>query len=163
MTTLTEHVDVKCPHHEILHHAERYFTVHRRGQTPGTFPLTVDLSSVGLPAKIQARHDVKISYAIQKGPDGHDAIALTWDPGDRFVPQFTGLLTGDRLVDGKSRVTLSGSYTAPLGPVGAVFDAVLGKKIASATAAALLQDVKQFIESDYQSAETTTLASSPKE
>ena len=47
--------------------------------------------------------------------------------------------------------------------VGAVFAAVLGKKIASATAAALLQDVKQFIESDYQSAETTTLASSPKE
>jgi hypothetical protein len=47
--------------------------------------------------------------------------------------------------------------------VGAVFDAVLGHRIAAATADAFLQDVKQFIESDYQMAASTSLASSPKE
>ncbi len=163
MTLLSEHADVRCPHHEVIHHAERYFTVHRRGRTPGTFALTVDLSTAGLPGKIQASHDVRVNYAIRRGPDGQEGIALAWDPDDRFVPHFDGMLSGDRLVDGKSRLTLSGKYTAPLGAVGAVFDAVLGKKIAAATAVALLHDIKKFIESDYQSAESTTLASSPKE
>lgn len=47
--------------------------------------------------------------------------------------------------------------------MGAVFDAILGRRIAAATANALLQDMKNFIELDYQMALSTTLASSPKE
>lgn len=59
--------------------------------------------------------------------------------------------------------TLSGKYDPPFGPLGVVFDAMLGHRIAAATADALLQDIKQFIESDYQTAASSSLASSPKE
>ncbi len=163
MGTLREHIDVKCPCYYLIHHVERYFTVHRRGQTPGTFSLTVDTPKVGLPGKVQARHDVRMRYEIAKRADGQDVIDLTWDPDDRFVPRFTGALSGKSLEDGKSRLTLAGKYDAPFGPIGAVFDAILGRRIAAATADAFLQDLKQFIESDYQIAASTSLASSPKD
>lgn len=163
MGTLREHVDVKCPCYFLIHHAERYFTVHRRGQTPGTFSLTVDMRKAGLPGKVQARHDVRMRYKISEGAGTQRSIDLTWDPDDRFVPRFTGALSGEILEDGESRLTLAGKYDAPFGPVGAIFDAILGHRIAVATADAFLQDIKQFIESDYQMAASTSLASSPKE
>ena len=163
MGTLREKIDVKCPSYYLIHHAERYFTVHRRGQTPGTFSLTVDMPKVGLPGKVQACHEVRMCYEISEGADGHGLINLTWDPDDRFVPRFAGTLSGESLQDGNSRLTLAGKYDPPFGPVGVVFDAMLGHRIAAATADAFLHDIKQFIESDYQMAASTSLASSPKE
>ncbi len=163
MGTLREQIDVKCSHYYLIHHAERYFTVHRRGQTPGTFTLTVDTSKVGLPGKVQARHDVRIHYELSQGADGHAVINLTWDPDDRFVPKYTGVLSGAILEDGSSRLTLAGKYGVPLGPVGAVFDAILGRRIAAATVHAFLADIKEFIESDYKVLASTGLAESPKD
>lgn len=163
MSTLREDIELKCPNHYLVYHVERYFTVHRRDQAPGTFSLTIDMSKVGLPGKVQARHDVRMHYKISEGADRQEAIVLTWDPGDRFVPKFAGALSGERLEGGKSRLTLGGQYNAPFGRLGSVFDAVLGRRIAAATANALLQEMKKFIESDYQMALSTTLASSPKE
>src|SRR5579875_1283332 len=66
MSTLREHIDVKCPRYYLIHHAKRYFTVHRSGQAPGTFSLAVDMSKVGLPGNVQARHDVRMRYEISK-------------------------------------------------------------------------------------------------
>lgn len=163
MGTLREQIDVKCSHYYLIRHAERYFTVHHRGQTPGTFALTVDMSKVGLPGKVQARHDVRIHYELSQGADAQAVINLTWEPDDRFVPKYTGVLSGEILEDGSSRLTLAGKYEAPLGPVGAVFDAILGRRIAAATVHAFLADIKQFIESDYQSLASTGLAGSPKD
>jgi hypothetical protein len=102
-------------------------------------------------------------YKTLEGADDQRTIDLTWDPDDRLVPRFTGVLSAEILEDGKSRLTLTGKYDAPFGPVGAIFDAILGHRIAVATADAFLQDIKQFIESDYQTAASTSLASSPKE
>ena len=163
MSTLKEHVEVACPFHYLIHHVERYFTVHRRGRTPGTFTLTLDVAKIGLPAEIQAQHDVRMQYSIRKNAQPGDVIALTWDPDDRFLPSFDGELHGEQLRPGAAKLVLAGRYDAPMGALGAVFDAVLGRRIAAATAAALLHDVKQFVESDYEMARTTSLASSPKE
>ena len=163
MGALNERIDIQCPRHYLIHHTERYFTVHHRGQTPGTFGLTLDLSKVGIPGKLQARHDVRMRYSISKGPDGHDVIYLTWDPDDRMVPRFSGTLADACAGDGRSFLTLEGAYDAPFGAVGSVFDAVMGRRIGAATARALLHDIKLFVESDYQIALATSLAESPKE
>jgi hypothetical protein len=163
MAALSEHIDVDCPPYYLIHHAERYFTVQRRGQTAGTFSLTVDMSKVGLPGKVQARHDARMHSEISQEADGHSVINLTWDPDDRFAPKFAGTLRGEGLEDGKSRLTITGDYNPPFGPVGIVFDAILGHRIAAGTADALLQDMKHFIEFDYRTAASTSLASSPKE
>jgi len=163
MSRLSEYIDVQCPFHYLTHHAERYFTVHRRDQKPGIFSLTIDLSDVGFPGKVQARHDVHMHYTIRKDAEKHDVIDLRWDPDDRFVPTFDGTLSGERLDGGNSRLRLAGTYDAPLGRVGVVFDAILGRRIAAATANALLREIKQFVDADYKTALATTLASSPKE
>lgn len=163
MSALKEHVIVGCPLYYLIYHVERYFTVHRRGRTPGTFTLTLDVAKIGLPGKVHAQHDVRVQHAIRTDTQHGQVVALTWDPDDRYVPGFDGKLFGEPLEHGGSRLVLAGTYNVPMGPLGVVFDAVLGKRITAATAGALLQDLKQFVESDYAIARTTSLASSPKE
>lgn len=163
MTKLNETIEVDCPVHNIMHHAERYFTVHRRGAIPGKISLTVDLSQLNLPGTAQARHEVRVEHELVQKPGEPEALALAWDPDDRTVPHFSGVLHAVRKEGGGSLLTLSGGYDPPMGVAGAAFDAIVGRRIAVATVRSLLEDVKQFIESDFQTALRTTLASSPKE
>jgi|GEM_PF-1189670 len=75
--------------------------------------------------------------------------AVVWRPvhGSGMIPSFSGQLT---LSDAESPesclLSLEGSYTPPLGPVGAAFDAILGHTIASNTAQRLLTSIAQDLE-----------------
>lgn len=162
MSDLKETIDVECPTFYAMHHAERFFTVHRRNHIPGVLTLRVDLSSLKLPGSSQVRHDVRVTHELI-GEQGKKKLALSWDPEDQTVPRFTGTLTSSGEEPGKTTLTLAGSYKPPLGVAGRAFDLVVGRKIASATIRSLLEDIKQFIDSDYQTAKATDLASSPKE
>ena len=162
MSDLRETIDVQCPPFYAMHHAERFFTVHRRDHTPGTLTLRVDLSSLKLPGTSEARHEVHVTHErVEEG--AHQKLRLTWDPEDQTVPRFAGALSSSEKDPGTATLLLEGSYKPPLGVAGAAFDLVVGRKIAAATARALLSDIKAFIESDYQTARATNLASSPKE
>ena len=164
MSKVKETTSVDCPLHEIMYYAERYFSVHRRGQEPGVFTLSVDSADLQIPGHVQARHDVKIAYEVKKATgDQPDAIALAWDPKDAVVPKFAGALHAERSESAHSILILEGEYRPPFGVVGAAFDAVLGQKIAKATAASLLRDIKSFIESNYSTARKTIFADSPKD
>ena len=162
MSNLKESIDVECPTFYAMHHAERFFTVHRRDHQPGMLTLRVDLSSLKVPGSSQARHDVHVKHELVE-EQGKSKLALSWDPEDQTVPRFTGTLTSSEKETGKTTLTLDGTYTPPLGVAGAAFDLIVGRKIAAATARALLEDVKQFVESDFRTALSTNLASSPKE
>jgi len=138
----TEHVDVSA--------RTTKFSITRAvlyGSTAGpdarNLSLTVDLY-VGreLPARSKRVTDVKISYALQKGPMDRTPSRHV-DPGDRFVPQFTGLLDWRSLVDGKSRVTLSGSYTRPRSTRRPRCSTRCRQEDRLRNRRALLQDVKQ--------------------
>lgn len=161
MSNLKETIEVDCPPFYAMHHAERFFTVHRREHTPGKLTLRVDLSSLKLPGTSQARHEVTVKHELATA-GGESKLALSWDPQDPTVPRFAGTLSSGEK-DGKTLLTLDGTYQPPLGVAGAAFDLVVGNKIAAATGHALLEDIKQFIESDYRTALSTKLASSPKE
>jgi hypothetical protein len=162
MANLKETIDVKCSPFFALRHAERFFTLSRRDHTPGRLTLRVDLSMLKLPGKSQARHEVRVRHElIESG--GKKRLAFSWDPDDRTVPRFAGTLTCDEKEAGITTVTLEGAYTPPLGLAGAAFDLVAGRKIARATVRALLDDIKEFIEADFQRERATSLASSPKE
>jgi hypothetical protein len=162
MSDLKEAIDVACPTFYALHHAERFFTVHRRDRTPGVLTLRVDLSSLGLPGSSQALHEVSVTVEPTE-EQGQKRLAITWDPKDKSVPRFSGALKSGEQAPGTTRLTLEGTYTPPLGVAGKAFDLVVGRKIAAATARALLEDIKQFVESDFATAKATNLASSPKE
>jgi hypothetical protein len=164
MSKLTETIEVDCAPFYALHHAERYFTVHRRDVTPGTISLHVDFSKLKLPGGSQARHDVRVKHELVKESGKPDELAISWDPDDRTVPSFHGRLRAEAAGDeGKTLFLLDGSYTPPLGVAGAAFDLVVGRRIASATISALLEELKGFVESDYRTARATNLADSPKE
>ena len=121
-----------------------------------------DLSSLKLPGSGQARHDVRVQHELA-GEDDKKHLALSWDPEDQTVPRFNGTLSSSAGEPGKTILTLDGTYTPPLGVAGKAFDLIVGRKIATATARALLEDIKKFVESDYQTAAATNLASSPKD
>ena len=53
--------------------------------------------------------------------------------GGGAFPAFTGSLSAADEGAGFCRLDLDGAYSPPLGPAGALFDAVLGKRIAQAT------------------------------
>ncbi len=162
MSDLKETIEVECPAFYAIHHVERFFTVHRRDQAQGMLSLRVDLSNLKLPGSSQARHDVRVQHELA-GEDGHKHLALSWDPEDQTVPRFSGTLSSSPAEPGKTTLTLDGTYTPPLGVAGKAFDLIVGRKIAAATARALLEDIKKFVESDYQTAAATNLASSPKD
>jgi hypothetical protein len=163
MSKVKEATSVDCPIHEIMYYAERYFSVHRRGQEPGVFTLSVDSADLQIPGRVQARHEVKIAYEVKHAQGQLETISLAWDPKDQIMPKFTGVLHAERSEGAQSTLTLEGQYTPPFGVVGAAFDAVLGQRIASATALSLLRDIKAFIESNYTVARKTILADSPKD
>jgi hypothetical protein len=162
VSDLHETIDVQCPPFYAMHHAERFFTVHRRDHTPGTLILRVDLSSLKMPGTSEARHEVRVTHERVE-EDGRARLRLSWDPRDQTVPQFAGTLSSREKDPGTTTLVLGGSYKPPLGVAGAAFDLVVGRKIAASTARALLADIKEFIESDYRTARETNLASSPKE
>lgn len=163
MTKLKETTEVACPRHYIMHHAERYFTVNRREAAPGTISPRVDLSSLKLPGTAQARHDVRVEHELLRKPGQPDTLKLAWDPDDPTAPRFAGTLQCAEGDGGKTLLILDGKYEPPFGVAGAAFDAIVGGRIASATLRTLLEDMRQFIEADFQMALSTNLASSPKE
>lgn len=162
MSDIRETIDVKCSPFYAMHHVQRFFTAPRRDHAPGMLTLRVDLSKLKLPGTSQARHDVHVTHELVQ-EEGTSKLALSWDPQDQTVPRFAGTLRAVEKGAGITMLTLDGTYTPPLGVVGAAFDLVLGRKIASATARAVLEDIKQFMESDFDTARATGLASSPKE
>ncbi|MBV8198539.1 MAG: hypothetical protein JO263_10415 [Candidatus Eremiobacteraeota bacterium] len=162
MSKIKETIEVKCPRFYALHHAERFFSVHRRGVTPDTVSLRVDFAKLKLPGASEARHDVAVRHQLWGEPGKDQALNISWDPHDATVPSFSGTLRAAER-DGGSTLTLDGEYKPPLGVAGAAFDLVAGRRIASATIRTLLEEMKEFIESDFQIARATDLAESPKE
>ena len=148
--------------HYVMQHVLRFFTVRRRDVAPGTISLHVDLSNLNLPGSAQARHTVSVRHALLAEPGTPGVLELSWDPEDRTVPSFKGTLRCEG-GDGKSALALEGAYKPPLGVAGAVFDLVVGRRMASATLQSLLSDIKTFVEADFQTALSTNLADSPKD
>ncbi len=162
MSSIKESVEVECPTHYVMQHALRFFTVRRRDVAPGTISLRVDLSNLSLPGSSQARHTVSVRHDLVAEPGTPGVLELSWDPEDRTVPSFKGTLRCEG-GDGRSVLALEGEYKPPLGVAGAVFDLVVGRRIASATLGSLLADIKAFVEADFQTALSTNLADSPKD
>lgn len=76
----------------------------------------------------------------------HDAFEVCWTAGTRFFPDFRGTLRLRIASIEETRLTLEGEYHPPLGPAGAVFDAVLGRRIARATMGDLLRRLARAME-----------------
>lgn len=131
------------------HYVEAFYARLDGDSRERTLPLRVRLHDVGLPSQLTLERDVRAKLTRL----GDDEIQTTgfrieWAAaGGGPYPRFTGWLFVRRGPDDASSVLeLEGTYTAPFGPVGALFDAAIGKSVAEATAAALLTDIVSQVE-----------------
>ena len=92
---------------------------------------------------------VRIEYIAKPG-DAPAELDIAWETDASLFPSFKGTLHAKP--SGKTRCTLTivGSYGAPGGIAGQLFDAVLGVRIAQGTLEQLLAQFRDAIEDDYK-------------
>jgi hypothetical protein len=120
---------------------------------------SVPLASLGFGANLGVERDVDVSFVPVHGHKGerllHDELQFVWAPsGGGPFPTFTGSLKMHPL-GVNTEIVLSGEYEPPLGLVGEAFDAVIGKRIAEATAKMLLDTLREELEADFSAVKET--------
>lgn len=124
-----------------------------------TLALVVPFRKLGVGTNLGVERDVIVAFVPMRGAKGaqqlHDEIEFTWEPaGGGPFPAFCGSL---RMHPEGSRteLVLSGEYQPPGGKLGEAFDAVIGKRVAEATAQTLLERLKDDLESDFAAIKAT--------
>lgn len=121
--------------------------------------LVVPFRKLGIGTNLGVERDVIVAFVPVHGLKGarqlHDELEFTWEPeGGGPFPAFTGSLKMHP--DGsRTELVLSGEYEPPGGKLGEAFDAVIGKRIAEATAQTLLEQLQQDLESDFAAIKAT--------
>lgn len=160
MTEVNESIVVEAPYSVVLDALERRLAaVHNR------IRLMVPFKSLGLPAPFGLEAEVDVSFVSVRGQKGqrqlHDEMKLHWDPVSGPYPRFDGAFTMEP-VSPNTELRLAGAYEPPMGFVGDAFDAVIGAKIARATARALLEELKGLLEADFATVRDTIEQTPPK-
>lgn len=159
MATIKETLRVACPYvraREYLHDALS-LAAKSRIEQPMILTAPLPVGHITLEKGVRAR------YAAAGDPMHFDEPwHVSWDPEPGGVyPSFSGVLTvrADEDYD-SANLELAGSYAAPLGPAGMLFDKALGIKIASSTVQALLAKISAEMIARYRREETAKTLSS---
>jgi len=151
MTQLHERAFVQTPYGRAPQCLKTYLeSIGWRAGAPATLTLRVEPSDLGLPAGLTLARDVNARFEATDDPTHlTKPVKVSWSPaGGGPFPTFNGTLTISEDEDyGSCILTLSGEYEPPLGLVGKGFDAVIGHRIAIATARRLLEQVRDGMES----------------
>jgi hypothetical protein len=94
------------------------------------------------------RRIVATLYPLRSISDPHPTYSVTWAPETNGpFPAFAGALAVERSACAdRFGLIMSGHYEPPLGVVGALFDAALGRRIARASARDLLRSIASYVE-----------------
>jgi hypothetical protein len=92
---------------------------------------------------------VQVEYLPQPG-DATAELRVAWEPDAGLFPSFSGILRAQPTGDTDCVLTLDGTYDAPGGVAGQLFDAVIGVRIAHGTLEELLEQLRAAIEADYR-------------
>ncbi len=111
------------------------------------FTLRAPFDISGLNVGLTLQRDVVARFA-PLGNDRH-AYAVAWQPAQPGpFPSFAGTIfvSANDGEPSESIVTLDGHYHPPLGVAGDVFDAIVGRHIAQASAADLLERITMYVD-----------------
>lgn len=159
-STLSEKITINCPVMMGKVFLENFFR--ERGEHRPELEkrhavrLTLRASLEGPGGELSAKREVVATLVPVPAPlFAIEKIAVEWAPVQGPYPRFEGGLTieADDTEFNSFLLTLKGTYEPPLGAVGKAFDAVLGRRIASATAMDLLTRIREEIEAAYATAE----------
>ena len=153
MSTILERRVVHCPYQRSRTQLEQM--LREPAETGKSETLRLD-APMGSTNGASLHRDVTVTYGSATDPMHFDQPwRVHWEPraGGPY-PDFDGMLTvrADETYR-TSLLELKGEYKPPLGVAGAAFDALMGWRVASATAQALLQKLAADIEEHYRSEE----------
>jgi hypothetical protein len=94
------------------------------------------------------RRVIATFYPIHSLGDEHSTYSVSWSAqGGGPFPEFAGALAVEKLPrDDCFGLILSGHYEPPMGKIGAMFDAILGNRIAHVSAQELLRSIAAHVE-----------------
>jgi hypothetical protein len=148
---------MKCPWVRAIAYFDRYLSsLPESERAQGReVRLRAPLESLGLPGELALDRDVVTTFAPLADPQGLEhGVSIGWTPvGSAALPVFRGSLRIKADSHKSSVVELEGEYEPPLGAVGKVFDAAIGRRIAEATGDELLKTIADRIELDYATEE----------
>lgn len=154
MSTLKESLVVQTPFVQAADLIERFLIA----SSPADAILTMRLSAPGAGLGIGGfalAHDVVVSFRQGKGRNETIVFEIHWesaDGGPYPACDCTLTIAEDETYE-SCRLMLEGKYTPPGGAAGAAFDAVLGSRIADATARELLERMRSFLLAGYEETE----------
>jgi hypothetical protein len=98
--------------------------------------------------KLRRRVRIVFERRLDEAESGraHDAVALHWSAGTRLFPDFHGDLRLRIASVDETLLTLEGEYRPPLGPLGTLFDVLLGRRIARSTMNELVGRIAKALE-----------------
>jgi hypothetical protein len=92
---------------------------------------------LGLPFPGALMHHVVTHFHreddVTESGRSHDEVDFDWHARSRWLPNFSGVLRF-RIESLKTRIIMDGKYVPPLGRFGALFDSLVGHRLARATA-----------------------------
>lgn len=144
MATLVYEREVVCP--PALAVGRIYRALGASGTHQTTYNLSVPFEELGLPNVGELSRNVNIVVGDPDRKKSLTRIPISWRvPESEAFPVFQGFFEIQPLSSYDVQIALLGYYHAPFGTVGAAFDAVLGRRIAEATIARLVEEVADAI------------------
>lgn len=128
----------RCPFSVAHEYAAAFFARAAAGDAEVGVPLKSLVPTLG-----GRLHEPVRIVAMQRPDDAepgraHDAFEVCWTAGTHFFPDFRGTLRLRIASVDETLLALEGEYRPPFGALGAVFDALIGRRIARATMCDLL-------------------------
>jgi hypothetical protein len=151
MSEIHECLTVLCPFDQTPQAAAAYVASLPAADGKHTVPIRLHAGDL----TIERLADIKIKHA--RAYPGFEIMEIAWKAHDGGpYPIFRGTLSVEDVGGNFSRLDLDGSYDPPLGIAGALFDKVVGHRIALAAARALLDEIKTGMELAFQTGETVS-------
>jgi hypothetical protein len=132
-----------CPFSIAQNYASDYFRSAASGHEEAEIRVPIRF----LPTVIQRRVALRFGIHSDGTEPGrtHDEIRVRWSSGTWLLPEFHGIVRL-RIAGTATRVLVDGSYHAPFGAIGRVFDSLVGEYIARASVGDLAHRIAVYLE-----------------
>ncbi len=132
-----------CPFSIAQEYASDYFRHAEAGHDEAEIRVPIRF----LPTIIRRRVELRFGIHSDGAEPGrtHDEIRVRWSSGTWLLPEFHGSVRL-RIAGSATRVLVDGSYHAPFGFAGRVFDSLIGEHIAHASVHDLAHRIAVYLE-----------------
>lgn len=110
--------------------------------------LEVPFETLGFPAvgKLSRRAKITLGTSTERA-DGATLVPIHWrDANSHNFPEFKGCIEIQPMAKDESQLAIIGEYHPPFGPLGAAFDAAIGRRIAEVSVEQLLERLRSALE-----------------